>query len=172
MNPPESLSTRQRLLPAPLLSVALALLWLVLWDEHSAVVLIGAVAVGLFVPMLTGRLRPSTPRIRRPLVALRLLLRVTRDATMSCLQVCRLLLTRRADRIPSGFLRVPLLIHDKHALATLAVIMSAVPGTALAELAADRTAVLVHVFDTTDNDTLLDHIQRHYQQPLREIFES
>jgi len=162
----------KRLLPAPLLSVALALLWLVLWDEHNAVVLIGAVAVGLCIPVLTHRLRPSTPRMRRPLVALRLLLQVTRDATMSCLQVARLLLSRRADRIPSGFLRVPLQLQDKHALATLAVIVSAVPGTALAELAADRSAVLLHVFDSAGNDALLAHIDRHYQQPLREIFES
>lgn len=161
----------KRLLPAPLLSVALALLWLVLWDEHHAVVLIGAVAVGLFVPLLTARLRPSAPRVRRPMVALRLLLRVTWDATLSCLQVARLLLTRRARRIPSGFLRVPLQLQDNHALATLAVIVSAVPGTALAELAADRSAILLHVFDTDGNDALLDHIQRHYQQPLREIFE-
>lgn len=163
---------RSRLLPAPLLSVALALLWLVLWDEHNAVVLIGAVAVGLFVPVLTHRLRPSAPRVRRPGVAFWLLMRVTRDATMSCLEVARLLLTRRARDIPSGFLRVPLQLQDKHALATLAVIVSAVPGTALAELAADRSALLLHVFDTSDNDVLLDHIQRHYQQPLREIFES
>ena len=162
----------KRLLPAPLLSVALALLWLVLWDEHNAVVLIGAVAVGLFVPVLTQRLRPSTPRIRRPLVAMRLLLRITWDASRSCLEVAWLLLTRRVARIPSGFLRVPLQLQDKHALATLAVIVSAVPGTALAELAADRSAVLLHVFDTDGNEALLAHIDRHYQQPLREIFES
>ncbi|QHI99943.1 Na+/H+ antiporter subunit E [Xylophilus rhododendri] len=162
----------RKLLPAPLLSLALALLWLVLWDEHGPVVWLGAIAVGLAVPVLTAGLRPSRPHARRPLLALALLWRVTVDATRSCLEVAWLLLTRRAGDIPSGFLRVPLLLQDSHALATLAVIVSAVPGTALAELAADRSALLLHVFDTRDNERLLAHIRLHYEQPLREIFET
>lgn len=162
----------KRLLPAPLLSLALALLWLVLWDEHGLTVWLGAVLVGLAVPVLTARLRPARPHARRLGLALLLLGRVTWDATLSSLEVARLLLSRRAGAIPSGFVRVPLLLQDSHALATLAVIISAVPGTALAELASDRSALLLHVFDGADNDRLLAHIRRHYEQPLREIFET
>ena len=162
----------KRFFPSPVLSVALALLWLVLWDEHNAVVLIGAVAVGLLVPIFSARLRPDTPHVGRPLVALRLLLRVTWDATVSALQLAWLLLSRRSARIPSGFLRVPLQLRDSHALATLAVIVSAVPGTALAELASDRSALLLHVFDSDGNEALLEHIRLRYEQPLREIFET
>ena len=161
-----------RLFPAPLLSVALGMLWLVLWDEHGLVVWLGAVTAGIAIPILTSRLRPARPHARRPVVALMLLARVARDATVSCMQVAWLILTRRAQHLPSGFLRVPLLIKDSHALATLAVITSAVPGTALAELAADRSALLLHVFDASDNDRLLAHIRRHYEQPLQEIFET
>lgn len=162
----------KRLLPAPLLSVGLALLWLVLWDDHGLTVWLGALLVGLMVPVLTAALRPARPHARRPTLALALLCRVTWDATVSCLQVAWLLLSRRGRAIPSGFVRVPLLLQDSHALATLAVIVSAVPGTALAELAADRSALLLHVFDTRDNERLLEHIRRHYEQPLREIFET
>ncbi|WPB57878.1 Na+/H+ antiporter subunit E [Xylophilus sp. GOD-11R] len=161
-----------RLLPAPLLSVALALLWLVLWDDHGLTVWAGAVAVGLAVPVLTARLRPTHPRVRRPWLVARLFVQVTLDATASCLQVARLLLTRRGERIPSGFVRVPLVLRDSHALGTLAVIVSAVPGTALAELAADRSALLLHVFDTHNADELLEHIHRRYERPLQEIFEA
>jgi len=162
----------RRFFPAPLLSVALALLWLVLWDEQGLVVWLGAVLVGLAVPVLTARLRPARPHARRPFVALGLLARVTLDATRSALHMAWVLLTRRARDIPSGFLRVPLVLQDSHALATLAVIISAVPGTALAELAADRSALLLHVFDETDNAQLLEHIRLRYEQPLREIFET
>lgn len=162
----------KRFFPAPLLSVVLAVLWLVLWDEHGPTVWAGAVAVGVAVPWLTAGLRPTRPHARRPLVALRLLLRVARDAVMSALDVARLLLTRRARDIPSKFVRVPLILQDSHALATLAVVISAVPGTALAELASDRSALLIHVLATTDEAKLLDTIRRHYEEPLREIFET
>ena len=161
----------RRLLPAPLLSAALLALWLTLnappdlWQ-----VLLGA-TLAVLVPRLTASLRPIPVHTRRPVVALRLLAVVVQDMLTSNLQVGRIVLGM-AGRGPQGaFVRVPLALRDPNGLAVLALITTVVPGTIWSELAADRTSVLVHVFDLDDEAAFVDHYKSCYEQPLREIFD-
>ncbi|MDQ3265258.1 MAG: Na+/H+ antiporter subunit E [Myxococcota bacterium] len=161
----------RRLIPSPVLSVALFGLWVLLNQSvDTGTLLIGAL-LALVLPRLTLGLRPTPVRIRRPKVIFRLLLRVVWDMLRSNLSVTRTLLTRRSRDIPSAFVRVPLLVRDPNALAVLAMIVTTVPGTAWAELSADRSVLLVHFFSVESEQTLIDSVQNHYQQPLREIFE-
>jgi multicomponent K+:H+ antiporter subunit E len=81
----------KRLLPAPLLSVALFLLWLLLTRSLSAGHLILATVLALAVPLLTRGLRPLPVRIRKPTAVLRLGLRVVVDTVVSNLDAARIL---------------------------------------------------------------------------------
>ena len=161
----------KRLLPAPLLSATLLALWLTLnappdlWQ-----VLLGA-TLAVLVPRLTASLRPVTVRVRRPGVALRLLAVVARDMLASNLQVGRIVLGATGRGPQDAFVRVPLALRDPSGLAVLALITTVVPGTIWSELAADRTSVLIHVFDLADETAFVDHYKRCYEQPLREIFD-
>jgi len=72
---------------------------------------------------------------------------VLHDALVSNADVARALLRRR-DALPTGgFIRVPLELEEPGALAALAIVTTIVPGTVWCELANDRRAVLLHVFD-------------------------
>ena len=62
----------KRLLPAPLLSAALFVLWLLLNQSLSPGNLLLALVVAWLVPLLTRGLRPLPVRIRRPGTVLRL----------------------------------------------------------------------------------------------------
>ena len=75
----------------------------------------------------------------------------------------------RAPR--SRFVRVPLALRDAHALAALAMITTLVPGSVWAELAPDRSALLLHVFDVDDEAAFIEHFKTRYERPLQEIFE-
>ena len=66
---------------------------------------------------------------------------------------------------------VPLELRDAHALAALAVITTVMPGTVWSELAPDRSALLLHVFDLADEAAFIAHFKARYEQPLKEIFE-
>lgn len=56
-------------------------------------------------------------------------------------------------------------------IAALAMITAVVPGTVWAELAPDRSALLIHVFDLDDEAAFIRHFKTDYEQPLKEIFE-
>lgn len=162
----------KRLLPAPLLSVALFVLWLVLNRTLGLGHVLLALVLALAIPVLTAGLRPVPVRIRRPGVVLRLLLRVAADSVRSNIAVVRLLLRPGSRRHPPGFVQVPLDLRDPNALAVLAMIVCLTPGTAWAELSLDRATLLLHALEVDDARTMAAQIKARYERPLMEIFES
>lgn len=158
----------KRWFPSPLLSAGLWAMWLVLNDSLApAHLLLGAV-LGWALPWLVAPLRPAGPAVRRPLVLARLVLRVGRDVIVSGLAVARGVMTKRVPR--GAFVRVPLELRDPHALAALAIITTVVPGTVWSELAPDRSAVLLHVFEPGDEAGFVAQFKANYERPLLEIF--
>ena len=161
----------KRLFPAPWLSLALWMLWLVLNLSVSAGhVLLGA-ALGFLAPLLMRPLRPRPIRIRRPWTVLRLFLRVGFDVLASNLAVAWGVANagRRPPR--SRFVKVPLELHDANGLAALSMITTVIPGTVWSELALDRSILLMHVFDLDDEASFIAHFKATYERPLMEIFQ-
>ena len=127
--------------------------------------------LALAVPILTRSLRPASATVRKPLVLLKLGGHIMADLMLSALDVARLLLTRRTRDISSHFVTVPLQMRDPAALAVLAMILCLTPGTAWAELAFDRSTLIIHVFDHRDDASFIALIKQRYERPLMEIFE-
>lgn len=161
----------RRLLPSPLLSAALFVLWLLLRQSLALDTLLWGVALAVGSVALTSSLRPGRVRLKRPLAALRLAGVVTLDVVRSNLAVARVVLGTPAARMGSGFVRVPLELQDPNGLAVLAMIVFAAPGNTWAELSLDRRVLLIHVLVPHDDAAFIATIKRRYEQPLREIFE-
>lgn len=161
----------RRILPSPLLSLALAAIWLVLARSYTPGSFVMAALLGVVVPLLTQSLRPTPVRFRRPLVALRLFLRVGVDVIVWNWRVLRGTIAH-GERMPRGeFVIVPLDLRDPSGLAVLATIMCVIPGTIWSELALDRSALLVHIFDMKNEAEEIALIKERYERPLMEIFE-
>lgn len=160
----------KRWLPAPLLSATLFAVWLLLNNTVDAAHLVLGALVAIVVPWFTERLRPERPRIRRPLVILRLGLVVLWDIVMSNIEVARRILGPEAA-IRSAFVWLPLDLTDPHAIVSLAGIITMTPGTLSAELSADRRHLLVHAFNVDDEAALIAQMKARYEAPLKDIFE-
>jgi multicomponent K+:H+ antiporter subunit E len=161
----------RRLFPAPLLSLALLAIWLVLNRDYSlGQVLLGAL-VATIVPQMTQSLRPTPVRIRHLGVAFRLFMQVGWDVIVWNWRVLLGTLATH-ERLPrGGFITVPLDLRDPSGLAVLAAIMCVIPGTIWSEIALDRSALLVHIFDLDDAQDEIELIKTRYERPLMEIFE-
>ncbi len=156
-------------LPAPLLSLAVFVVWLLLVATVEPAHLLLAALLALVLPLAAQRLRPERARLRRPLLAARLGLRVLWDIVASNIEVARRILGREA-RIHPGFVWVPLDIANPYGIATLAGIITMTPGTLSSELSADRRFLLVHCFHLDDPAATVAQIKQRYETPLREIF--
>lgn len=155
----------------PLLSLALLLLWLLLNDPFSLGHWLLALLVGLAVPWLTASLRPTPVSIKNPGLAWRLFWRVGLDVLVWNWRVLRGTLARTAKLPQGGFVVVPLDLRDPNGLAVLAAIMCVIPGTIWSELALDRSALLVHIFELDNAQAEIALIKSRYERPLMEIFE-
>jgi multicomponent K+:H+ antiporter subunit E len=161
----------RRWLPAPLLSLALLVLWLLLNQSLAAGHLLIGTMAALVLPRLLAPLRPPAGGVRGPRAALRLTGAVAVDVVRSALQVAGGVLGARRRPPRARFIVVPLDLRNIHALAALALITTIVPGTVWSELAPDRSRLLLHVFDSADDASFVAHYKARYEQPLREIFE-
>ena len=160
-----------RLLPAPLTSAALLALWLVLARDVSIRQLLLGLLLALSVPPLTASMRPTTVRVRRPLLVVRFILRVGHDVLLSNFEVAWGVVTWRRRLAPSKFVTVPLELRDPLGLAALAMVTTVVPGTVWSELALDRTALLLHVWNVDEEGEFVSRFKARYEKPLQEIFE-
>ncbi|MDX9843994.1 MAG: Na+/H+ antiporter subunit E [Aquabacterium sp.] len=161
----------RRLFPAPLLSLALLAMWLVLNRDYSLGQWILGAVVATIVPVMTHSLRPTPVRIRHLGLAFRLFMMVGWDVIVWNWKVLRGTLAAPAKQPQGGFITVPLDLRDPNGLAVLAAIMCVIPGTIWSEMALDRSALLVHIFDLDDPDEEIRLIKARYERPLMEIFE-
>lgn len=162
----------QRLVPAPLLTIALLALWLLLNRSLSPGNLVLGSVFALAIPLFTAPLRPMPVRIRKPFTVLRLGLTVMADTTRSNLAAMRVLLRRQGRRQhPAGFVHIPLELRDPNGLAVLAMIVCITPGTAWAEISLDRSMLMLHVLELDDPEGTVTLIKERYERPLMEIFE-
>ena len=127
----------KRLFPAPWLSLALWVLWLLLNLSLSAGNLLLGAALGFLAPIMFAPLRPLPIKIHRPGVILKLFFRVGGDVIMSNIAVAWGVLNAGRHPPRSRFIKVPLDLRDANGLAALSMITTVVPGTVWSELALD-----------------------------------
>ena len=160
----------KRILPQPLFSLFLWLVWLLLNNTVAPGHLLLGALLALALPLFTVRFWPNRPRIRRPLKLLGYIALLLWDIVLATLTVARLILGPSARLRPS-FLRLPLALRDEFAIVVLANAISLTPGTVSADLSADRRTLLIHALDVDDPAREIIRIKQRYERPLQEIFE-
>lgn len=158
-----------RLLPNPLISAAILIIWLLMNGASIGQALLGLV-LALLIPKLVGGLRPDHPRIRSPRTIVVLSFVVLHDIVKSAIDLALRILGPES-RVRPVYFWVPLAVRDPHAIAALAGIITMTPGTLSADLSPDRRHLLVHCFHTDDVDATIAEIKDRYERRLLEIFE-
>jgi multicomponent K+:H+ antiporter subunit E len=159
-----------RVLPYPILTAALLVMWLLLTSFSVGQLLLGAVvAAAASRAMVT--LQPSKPRLRRWQLIPRLAGIVAWDIFSSNVAVAGIVLGARHRKRASGFVSIPLDLRDKTGLTVLACIITSTPGTAWIEYTPDSGVLMIHVLDLVDEEEWVALIKSRYEAPLMEIFE-
>ena len=160
-----------RLLPHPLLSAILVVLWLLLVNDLTFGHLLLGGLLGWAIPLFTARFWPEQVKVRRPLLLARLVGVVLYDILVANFAVARLILGPQG-RIQPRFLEMPLRLENEVAISLLANTISLTPGTVSTYLSADRRCLIIHSLHATDPDAVLATVRERYEKPLKEILES
>jgi multicomponent K+:H+ antiporter subunit E len=158
-----------RVLPYPILTAALLVMWLLLTSFSVGQFLLGAI-VAAAASRAMAALQPSKPRLRRWQLIPLLVGTVTWDILLSNLAVAGIILRGQSKRA-SGFVSIPLDLRDKTGLSVLACIITSTPGTAWIEYTPETGVLMIHILDLVDEEKWIALIKSRYEAPLMEIFE-
>lgn len=160
-----------KLVPHPLLTLTVAVVWLMLMNELSLGGVLMGLILGLAVPQVTRAYWPQRPRISRPLKIAEYALVVLWDIVVANVKVARVVLFKSNAALRPHFICIPLDIYSPEAITVLAGTITMTPGTLSADISADGHALLVHCLDTGDPDGEVAGIKQRYEARLKEIFE-
>jgi multicomponent K+:H+ antiporter subunit E len=156
-------------LPYPLLSLALAAMWLLLQGSLSPGTLLLALLLGFAVPQSMRALTPEKPVVQNPGALLKLTGIVIYDIVRSNFAVAKLVLGLRRGRV-SGFVVIPLDLSSRYGLTALAIIVTCTPGTLWVQYNPRRGTLLLHVLDLVDESEWLRLIKERYERLLLQVF--
>ncbi|HET7301157.1 MAG TPA: Na+/H+ antiporter subunit E [Oleiagrimonas sp.] len=159
----------KRWLAHPLLIVMLLLAWLVLQQSLATGTILIGLVIGLGLSRLWTRLDAPRVRVRHAGKLLLLGCRVVADIIASNWAVARLIVTRRPHT--STFVAIELEVEQPAALAVLACIITATPGTIWVSHDSRLRRLTIHVLDSAAREQLVHNIKQRYEPPLREVFE-
>jgi len=157
------------LVPFPVLSAGLLVLWLLLNGLSVGHILLGG-TVALIGGWAFAVLEPPKMRLRRPLTVFRLAAFVFADIVRSNVAVARIILGLEPRRWTSGFVDIPLQLRDPYALAALACIITSTPGTLWVDFNEASGTLTIHVLDLVDETEWVRTIKGRYERLLLEIF--
>lgn len=126
-----------RVLPHPVLSVLLLLVWLLLVDSFAIGHWLLGAFLGVCIPLLTNRLLVGRSQEWHPLLLLKLLVLVMWDILVANIQVARLTLGP-IERLRPAFVEVPIELENDLAISVLVSIVSLTPGSVSSDLSDDR----------------------------------
>lgn len=158
-----------RLLPHPLLSALLAVVWLLLQQSVAPPQLITAAVLAWALPRLLHGFLGEADQVRSWRAVLRLAGVVLWDILVCNLVVARLVLWPAARPQPAWVV-VPLDLHQPSAITLLATVITTTPGTVSCHVDAEARQILVHLLDGSDPVGVVRQIKHRYEQPLKEIF--
>jgi len=158
-----------RWLPHPWFALWLLVAWLLLQQSLAASTIVLGIVLALALSWALGKLELPRVRVRSLGTLLVLLVRVLGDIVRSNIAVARIIVSPK-PRFTSGFVTIPLEITSPYALALLACIITATPGTIWVSHDSLRRVLVIHVLDVVDETIWIAHIKRRYEQPLLRIF--
>jgi multicomponent K+:H+ antiporter subunit E len=159
-----------RLLPFPIASASLLVLWLLLNQTLSLGHFLLGTAVALVGGWSLAALEAPKVHPRRLDAIVRLAALVLADIVRSNIAVARIILGLEQRQSTSGFVEIPLELRDPYGLATLACIITSTPGTLWVDFDAASGTLTIHVLDLVDKTEWVRTIKGRYERLLLEIF--
>jgi multicomponent K+:H+ antiporter subunit E len=157
------------LLPHPILSLFLWVIWLLLNNTVGAGHMVLGAFLALAIPKLTAGFWPEKVCIKAPLTLLKFLGVVLWDILVANIAVAKLILGKN-DALKPGFFELELDITTPLGISLLANTISLTPGTVSCDLSADGKRLIIHAVHLEDIDSTILEIKTRYEAPLKEVF--
>lgn len=161
---------RRKRWPSPLLSLSMLVVWLLLNNTISFGHFLLGGFLAWFIPYITQSFWVQSIQLRRPLLAVRFVLKVLMDIVIANWLVAKMIL-ESPKKLQPAFMVLPLDLEQDFTITLLANTISLTPGTVSADFNIEGHYLLVHALHVDDPEAAVAQIKQRYEAPLKEIFE-
>jgi multicomponent K+:H+ antiporter subunit E len=161
----------RRILPHPLLTLLLTVVWTMLVNQVTPGNIVLGLALGIVIPLLTAAYWPDRARVRNLPAIIEYFFLVLYDICVANVVVAHKILFVRNTDLRPAWITVPLDLRSPEAITVLAGTVTMTPGTVSSDLSGDGRALLVHCLHAPDPDSVRNDIKQRYERRLKEIFE-
>mgnify|MGYP000026482837 CR=1 FL=1 len=161
----------RRLLPHPLLTALLTVVWMLLNNSATLGQFVMGLILGVIIPLITAAYWPDRPVLKKPGKIIGYILIVMYDIVKSNIDVALIVLFKSNAARSPAWITVPLDLKSPEAITVLAGTITMTPGTVTADLSSEGHALLVHCLDAPDPQAVCQDIKDRYESRLKEIFE-
>lgn len=158
-----------KIIPQPVLSLVLFVIWLLLNNSIAPVTLVSAFLIALIFPHITRRFWLIDASIKRPMAFLEYMLLVLVDIIRANFVVAAQVLGKNVA-LDSQFLKMPLDLQRSLPISILASTITLTPGTVSCRVSEDQQYLIVHVLHSTDAQNDIDEMKQRYEARLIRIF--
>lgn len=158
------------LFPHPLLTLLIAVVWIILQNQFSWGMAVFGLILGIIITRITAVWWPERPGGIAVGKFLSYAMIVLWDIIVANIQVAWIVLTKPNSKLKPAWIVVPLDLREPEAITILAGTITLTPGTVSADLSDEGHSLLVHVLHTEDPDAERDGIKERYERRLKEIF--
>ena len=160
----------RRILPHPLLTLTLAVVWVLLNNAITPGAIVLGLILGVAIPLFTASYWPATPTLQNYVMLVEYAFVALWDILVANVQVAFWILFRRPQELASVFFTVPLDVVKPEAITVLAGTITMTPGTVSCDLASDGRSLLVHGLHVPDVEGTVATIKQRYERRLKVIF--
>lgn len=161
----------KRVFPHPLLSLLLAVTWLLLVNEFKWGSVVMALILAIAIPKATSAYWPNRPKIKDIPAFASYCLLVMWDILVANVQVAKIVVFMKNEDIKSAWIPVPIDLKTPEAITMLAGTITMTPGTVTADMSSCGRVLLIHSLHAPDPDAIRDDIKARYEARLKRIFE-
>ena len=158
------------LLPHPLLTLLLAVVWILLQNQFSWGMAVFGVILGVIIAKATNKWWPGRPQGIAVGKFISYALIVLWDIMVANVEVAMIVLFKPNSQLKPTWIAIPLDLRQPEAITILAGTITLTPGTVSADLSDQGHSLLVHVLHTDDPEAEKNIIKERYERRLKEIF--
>ncbi|SCA87559.1 Na+/H+ antiporter subunit E [Bacillus glycinifermentans] len=151
-----------------LLNVILALCWMFLNNDPTAVGFITGYAMGLFSLFLLRRFFPRRFYVLNIWAIIMLLLIFIKELLLANLSVLKTILAPKLKNKPGIFAFKTDLKADWE-ITTLANLITLTPGTLVIDISDDRSILYIHAVDIDDAEKAIYDIRHSFEETIKEV---
>jgi len=160
---------KSKLLPHPILSIVLLIVWLLLNNTIATGHIILGALLGIVIPWFTSSFWQDKICLSSPKSALKFIMIVIYDIIIANITVAKLILGP-SEKLRPAFFDLPLDIEHPLGISILASTISLTPGTVSCDLSADKKSLHIHALHLEDEAKTIQEIKQRYEKLLLEVF--